>query len=86
VVGQPQLELAVGLGLVAWINETYVNVNGDWRYVYRAVDQHGRVIDVLQSARRDAAVGVPAPRPAARGDVAVDATSAGTAAGSFSQL
>jgi transposase-like protein len=24
-----------------------------WRYVYRAVDQHGQVIDVLISARRD---------------------------------
>ena len=30
-------------------------VNGVWRYVYRAVDQHGQVIDVLLSARRDAA-------------------------------
>jgi transposase-like protein len=26
-----------------------------WRYVYRAVDQHGQVIDVLLSARRDGA-------------------------------
>jgi transposase-like protein len=26
-----------------------------WRYVYRAVDQHGQVIDVLLTARRDAA-------------------------------
>ena len=25
-----------------------------WRYVYRAVDQHGQVIDVLVPARRDA--------------------------------
>jgi transposase-like protein len=24
-----------------------------WRYVYRAIDQHGQVIDVLVSARRD---------------------------------
>jgi transposase, IS6 family len=29
-------------------------VNGVWRYVYRAVDQDGQVIDVLVSARRDA--------------------------------
>jgi transposase-like protein len=36
-------------------DETYVKVNGIWRYVYRAVDQHGQVIDVLVSARRDAA-------------------------------
>jgi transposase-like protein len=34
-------------------DETYVKVNGVWRYVYRAVDQHGQVIDVLVSARRD---------------------------------
>jgi transposase-like protein len=31
-----------------------VKVNRAWRYVYRAVDQHGQVIDVLLSARRDA--------------------------------
>ena len=31
-----------------------VRVNGVWRYVYRAVDQHGQIIDVLVSARRDA--------------------------------
>jgi transposase-like protein len=38
-----------------FVDETYVKVNGVWRYVYRAVDQHGQVIDVLLSARRDAA-------------------------------
>jgi hypothetical protein len=31
-----------------------MKVNGVWRYVYRAVDQDGQVIDVLVSARRDA--------------------------------
>jgi transposase-like protein len=36
------------------VDETYVRVNGVWRYVYRAVDQYGQVIDVLVSARRDA--------------------------------
>jgi len=36
-------------------DETYVKVNGVWRYVYRAIDQHGQVIDVLLSTRRDAA-------------------------------
>jgi transposase, IS6 family len=36
------------------VDETYVKVNGVWRYVYRAVDQDGQVIDVLVSARRDA--------------------------------
>lgn len=36
------------------MDETYVKVSGVWRYVYRAVDQNGQVIDVLVSARRDA--------------------------------
>src|SRR5215471_12673686 len=38
-----------------FVDETYVKVNGVWRYVYRAIDQYGQVIDVLVSARRDAA-------------------------------
>jgi transposase, IS6 family len=32
-----------------------LKVNGSWRYVYRAIDQNGQVIDVLVSVRRDAA-------------------------------
>jgi transposase-like protein len=31
-----------------------VKVAGQWRYVYRAVDQFGQVIDALVFARRDA--------------------------------
>jgi transposase-like protein len=38
-----------------FVDETYVKIAGVWRYVYRAVDQHGQVIDVLVAARRDAA-------------------------------
>jgi transposase-like protein len=37
-----------------YADETYVKVNGSWRYVYRAIDQYGQVIDVLVSPRRDA--------------------------------
>jgi transposase-like protein len=37
-----------------FVDETYVKVNGVWRYVYRAIDQHGQVVDVLVSVRRDA--------------------------------
>ena len=37
-----------------YVDETYVKVNGVWRYVYRAVDQYGQVVDVLVAARRDA--------------------------------
>ena len=36
-----------------FVDETYVKVAGKWRYVYRAVDQRGQVIDVYVSARRD---------------------------------
>ena len=32
-----------------------MKVAGVWRYVYRAVDEHGQVIDVLVSKRRDIA-------------------------------
>ncbi len=35
--------------------ETYVRVAGLWRYVYRATDQYGQVIDVHVSTRRDIA-------------------------------
>ena len=38
-----------------FVDETYVKVAGRWRYVYRAVDQHGPVIDVYVSVRRDIA-------------------------------
>jgi IS6 family transposase len=31
-----------------------VKVAGHWRYVYRAIDQFGQVIDVVMSVRRDA--------------------------------
>jgi transposase, IS6 family len=36
-------------------DETYVKVAGRWTYLYRAIDQHGQVIDVLVSQRRDLA-------------------------------
>jgi transposase-like protein len=36
-----------------FVDETYVKVAGRWRYVYRAIDQFGQVIDVFVSARRD---------------------------------
>ncbi|SNQ51811.1 Integrase (modular protein) [Frankia canadensis] len=37
------------------VDETYVKIAGHWTYLYRAVDQHGQVIDVLASTRRDQA-------------------------------
>jgi transposase-like protein len=35
------------------VDETYVKVAGRWRYVYRAIDHFGQVIDVFVSPRRD---------------------------------
>ena len=41
---------------VRWfVDERYVKVAGGWRYVYRAVDERGQVIDVVVSVRRDIA-------------------------------
>jgi transposase-like protein len=36
-----------------FVDETYVKVAGWWRYLYRAVDQYGQVVDVLLSEQRD---------------------------------
>jgi transposase-like protein len=36
------------------VDETYVKVAGQWRYVHRAIDQFGQVIDIFVSPRRDA--------------------------------
>jgi IS6 family transposase len=38
-----------------FVDETYVKVAGTWRYVYRAVDEHGKVIDVFVSPRHNIA-------------------------------
>ncbi len=35
------------------VDETYVRVGGRWRYLWRAVDQHGQLVDFRLTARRD---------------------------------
>jgi putative transposase len=35
------------------MDETYIRVKGEWRYLYRAVDKTGRTIDFLLTAERD---------------------------------
>jgi putative transposase len=35
------------------MDETYIRVKGEWRYLYRAVDKHGQTIDFLLTAERD---------------------------------
>ena len=36
-----------------FVDETYVKIAGTWNYLYRPVDQHGQVVEVLTSKRRD---------------------------------
>src|SRR6266516_2353994 len=36
-----------------YVDETYLKVNGTWRYLFRAIDQFGQVIDVFLSPRRN---------------------------------
>jgi transposase-like protein len=42
------------VGRVWHTDETSVKVAGAWRYVYRAIDERGQVIEVFVSAHRDA--------------------------------
>src|SRR5260370_37918281 len=37
------------------MDETYIRVKGEWRYLYRAVDKDGNTIDFLLRAHRDKA-------------------------------
>ncbi|WP_240946489.1 IS6 family transposase, partial [Pseudomaricurvus alkylphenolicus] len=35
------------------MDETYIKVKGQWKYLYRAVDKEGRTVDFLLTAKRD---------------------------------
>src|SRR6478609_30647 len=35
------------------VDETYIRVRGQWRYLYRAIDKHGNPVDFLLTANRD---------------------------------
>ena len=37
------------------MDETYIKVGGEWKYLYRAVDRAGHTIDFLLRAHRDLA-------------------------------
>ena len=48
----PELETRVrwyqGYRATSWrVDETYVKVGGKWKYLFRAVDKHGRLIDFM---------------------------------------
>jgi transposase-like protein len=55
----PQLEAAFRKGKKrpvgkSWrMDETYIKVKGQWKYLYRAVDKEGQTIDFLLTAHRD---------------------------------
>ena len=36
------------------VDETYIEVKGEWKYLYRAVDSQGNTLDFILSAKRDA--------------------------------
>ena len=39
---------------VSWrMDETYIKIKGEWRYLYRAVDKRGQTIDFLLTEHRD---------------------------------
>mgnify|MGYP006076349069 CR=1 FL=1 len=40
-------------GLRWRLDETYIKIKGEWRYLYRAVDKQGKTIDFLLTAMRD---------------------------------
>ena len=35
------------------MDETYIKVKGEWKYLYRAVDSNGNTIDFMLSAKRN---------------------------------
>jgi putative transposase len=56
----PQLEAAFHrrkrLVWVSWrMDETYIRVKGEWRYLYWVVDKYGQTIDFLLTEHRDTA-------------------------------
>jgi putative transposase len=42
-------------GPSCYVDETYIKVHGHWRYLYRAIDRSGALVDVMFSEHRDMA-------------------------------
>src|ERR1700759_792191 len=43
------------IGKSWYVDETYIKVHGQWRYLYRAIDRNGALVDVMFSEHRDMA-------------------------------
>ena len=43
------------IGRSWYVDETYIKVHGRWRYLYRAIDRSGALVDVMFSEHRDMA-------------------------------
>ena len=41
------------IGKSWYVDETYIKVHGHWRYLYRAIDRSGALVDVMFSEHRD---------------------------------
>ncbi len=38
-----------------WVDETYIKIGKQWYYLFRAIDEHGQIVDVYLAHRRDRA-------------------------------
>ena len=43
------------VGCIWPMDETYIKVKGDWKYLYRALDKQGKTVDFLLTAKREKA-------------------------------
>ena len=43
------------IGRSWYVDETYIRVHGEWKYLYRAIDRDGALVDVMLSERRSLA-------------------------------
>ena len=74
-----------GVGVSWRLDETYIKVRGQWKYLYRAVDKAGDTVDFLLTAKRDTKAAVRFLRQAIRNNgtpekINIDKSGANTAA------
>jgi putative transposase len=74
-----------GVGISWRLDETYIKVRGQWKYLYRAVDKVGDTIDFMLTAKRDTKAALRFIRQAIRNNgtpekINIDKSGANTAA------